>query len=136
MWPVSRPQLASILWILVVAWGWVIFFASSTPAEDLAGSELFAWDKLNHFIAYAAGGWLAGSALRVGQPGGSRRLQVFAAVVIISVYGALDELRQVYTPGRSGADFYDWIADFLGAIAGAIMAVFTHGPLHRFVTRD
>jgi VanZ family protein len=133
---VSRPQLASILWILVVAWGWVIFFASSIPSNELSGSKLLAWDKLNHFIAFAAGGWLAASALRVGQPGGSRRLQVFAAVVIISVYGALDELHQLYTPGRSGADFYDWIADFLGAIAGAIMAVFTHGPLNRFVTRN
>jgi VanZ family protein len=128
--------LSSILWILVLVWGWVVFFASSIPAAELSGSKLLAWDKLNHFIAFAAGAWLAASALRTGQPAGSKRLHLLAAILIITVYGALDELHQLYTPGRSGADLYDWIADFLGAVAGANIATLTHGTLERFVTRD
>ena len=132
----SRQQLASILWILVVVWGGVIFFASSIPADELSGSKLLAWDKLNHFIAFAAGAWLTASALRIGQPEGSERIHLFLAILIIATYGAFDEIHQLYTPGRSGADLYDWIANFLGAIAGAILAVYTHGPLRRFLTRD
>ena len=132
----SRQQLASILWILVVVWGGVIFFASSIPADELSGSKLLAWDKLNHFIAFAAGAWLTASALRIGQSEGSERIHLVLAILIIATYGAFDEIHQLYTPGRSGADLYDWIANFLGAIAGAILAVYTHGPLRRFLTRD
>lgn len=132
----SRPLLTSFLWILVILWGWVIFFASSIPANELNGSELLAWDKLIHFMAFALGGWLAANALRLGQPHGPKYLQSAVAVLLIAAYGALDELHQLYTPGRSGADLYDWIADFLGSGAGALLAAFTHGHLDRFVTRD
>jgi VanZ family protein len=132
---VPRPLLTSILWILVILWGWVIFFASSIPSDELCGSKLLAWDKLNHFMAFAVGGWLATCALRSGQPDSPKYLQLAVAVLLIATYGALDELHQLYTPGRSGADVYDWIADFLGGGAGALLATFTHGHLDRFVTR-
>jgi hypothetical protein len=132
---VSRPLFTSTLWILLILWGWVIFLASSTPSDELCGSQLLAWDKLNHFIAFAAGGWLAASALRIGHPHGPKYIQLVLAVLLIAAYGAFDELHQLHTPGRSGADVHDWIADFLGGSAGAILATFTHGHLDRHVTR-
>ena len=38
-------------------------------------------------------------------------------------FGALDELWQEFTPGRSGGDLYDWIADALGATVGAALTL-------------
>jgi VanZ family protein len=121
--------------MLLFLWGWVIFFASSTPSDELCGSKLLAWDKLNHFLAFAVGGWLAASALRTGQPDGPKYLHLAGAILLIAAYGVFDEFHQLYTPGRSGADVHDWIADFLGGGAGAILATFTHGHLVRYVTR-
>lgn len=33
--------------------------------------------------------------------------------------GIIDEYHQTFTPGRTGNDLGDWIADILGSIAGA-----------------
>ena len=52
-------------------------------------------------------------------------------VLFTSVYGAIDEVHQSFTPGRfAGAD--DWLADTLGAILGATVCVL----LTRFLTKN
>jgi VanZ family protein len=40
-------------------------------------------------------------------------------ILAIALIGGLDEYHQTFTPGRSGNDPYDWLADVLGAAAGA-----------------
>jgi hypothetical protein len=35
----------------------------------------------------------------------------------------------------AGADVYDWIADFLGAMGGALLTLTTHARLERLVPR-
>ena len=40
-----------------------------------------------------------------------------------SVIGRLDEYHQTFTPGRSGNDYGDWLADTLGAAAGAFFVL-------------
>lgn len=54
---------------------------------------------------------------------------ITAAVVVIALIGALDEYHQSFTPGRSGNDPFDWLADLLGAIAGA----FTFKHIHHLL---
>ncbi|MEY3896711.1 MAG: hypothetical protein RLZZ214_2231 [Verrucomicrobiota bacterium] len=44
---------------------------------------------------------------------------ITTAVVVVALIGALDEYHQSFTPGRSGNDPFDWLADLLGATAGA-----------------
>jgi VanZ family protein len=51
------------------------------------------------------------------------------AVVVISLIGWLDECRQLFTPGRSGNVFPDWIADFMGAMTGAFIFKALHHHL-------
>ena len=41
-------------------------------------------------------------------------------IIAIALTGCLDEYHQSFTPGRSGNDPYDWLADVLGATAGAL----------------
>jgi VanZ family protein len=52
-------------------------------------------------------------------------------VVIIATFGALDEFLQTFTPGRTGDDIYDWTADVLGALTGALLSLLAHDRLRR-----
>ena len=83
-----------------------------------------------------SGGWLAASAVRFGRPSGRVILHFAIGVAIAATYGIVDEIHQLWTPGRSGADIFDWIADLLGSSTGALLAYFTYGHLERLVTRD
>lgn len=89
-------------------------------------SQLFAFDKLAHAVAFAVGGISLGLALR--QTTRWRGAWLFAAIVAgIGLFGAFDELHQLYTPGRTGADIYDWVADMIGGSVAAFVYCWLHG---------
>jgi hypothetical protein len=70
------------------------------------------WDKGVHAAYFAVMAfllWVAGA--------GRWTLAVWIAVALI---GAADEIHQAFTPGRV-CDFYDWLADALGAAAALIV---------------
>ena len=130
-----RRTLAIALWLALFVWaGTVLSFSSLTP-DKLPSAAFVTWDKLNHFIAFAVGGWLAASALRTSRPSARPAGLLVLAVLLLSAFGAFDETIQLVTPGRTGADLHDWIADFLGAAAGALSTLFTHARLERLVPR-
>jgi len=60
----------------------------------------------------------------------------FAAVgmAFTAVAGALDEFHQTFTPGRSGNDFFDWLADLSGGLLGAMIALLFLQWVRRAVT--
>lgn len=130
-----RPLLSAALWLALLVWaGGILWLSSLSPAE-LPSAAFLAWDKFNHFIAFAVGGWLAASALRTSRPSLRPAPALLLAVAVVAAFGAFDESLQLFTPGRTGADLYDWIADFLGAVAGALFSFFTHARLERLVPR-
>jgi VanZ family protein len=47
---------------------------------------------------------------------------VATPILLFALIGALDEYHQTFTPGRSGNDPFDWLADLLGAAAGTFLA--------------
>lgn len=57
------------------------------------------------------------------------------AMALLAGFGAMDEAAQLLTPGRTGGDVYDWIADLLGAAAGALSTHFINGPIDRILPR-
>ncbi len=132
---VLRFFVASVLWFALAVWAGVILWLSSLGAEQLPDAAFLAWDKLNHFLAFAAGGWLAAAALGASRRGSRVRTRVVFAVLLVASFGAVDEMSQLLSPGRSGGDLYDWIADLIGAIAGALLACFTHALLRIFIPR-
>ena len=132
---VQRALLAAILWTALAAWGLAILWLSSLSPPELPPAAFLAWDKLNHIAAFAAGGWLAATALRISMPSRRAGALLPMAVLFVASFGAFDEMFQLLSPGRSGADLYDWIADLLGAVAGALLACFTHALLKIFITR-
>ncbi len=96
----------------------VLSSLSGTQVERINVFRL--WDKGAHFLAFAAGGFLLGLALRLNTHWTLKKI-IFVTVAAISLFGALDEWHQLYTPKRSGADRADWVADTLGSIAGAAL---------------
>ena len=130
-----RRTVSFALWLALACWAGGIFWLSSMTPKELPEAAFLFSDKFNHFVAFAVGGWLAASALRVSQPQSPMAGRIVVAIILVAAFGAFDESLQKLTPGRTGGDLYDWIADFLGAVAGALLTLPTHGRLERFLTR-
>ena len=113
-------------WIAVAAWALGVIGLSSLSGPDVARMNIFnVWDKAAHFSAFAVGAILLALALRWNTAGSWPRI-VCISIAAISIFGGTDEWHQLYTPKRSGADVGDWIADTLGAIAGAAATSFIY----------
>ncbi|MFM8231188.1 MAG: VanZ family protein, partial [Chthoniobacterales bacterium] len=134
-WRMPRLALSLALWAALACWASGILWLSSMTPKELPEAAFLFSDKFNHFVAFAVGGWLAGSALRLSGPHSPVAGKIILAIVLVAAFGAFDEALQKFTPGRTGGDLYDWIADVLGAIAGALLTLPTHGRLERFLTR-
>jgi len=95
----------------------LLFYLGAKPVA--VGLFPEPWDKLAHFVTYAA----IAALLCLGLP---RRWQWYAALPV-GIIGALDEWHQVYLPGRS-ADLGDLLTDIVAAIFAvtAIHLVRTH----------
>jgi len=83
------------------------------------------WDKAAHFLAFTAGAVVLTLALRWSTHWRWRQI-VFVAAAAVSLFGAIDEYHQTFTPHRSGADLPDFIADVLGAAAGTLATSLFH----------
>lgn len=127
----SRRQLASALWVALSCWAGAILWLSSLSPDELPDAAFAFWDKLNHFAAFAVGGWLAAAALRVSRPQAGTAASVVLAVILVAAFGVLDEAVQTLTPGRAGGNLDDWVADALGATAGALLTLPTLSRLYR-----
>ena len=118
--------LTRSFWLALFCWAATILWLSSLPPQELPDAAFLAWDKINHVLAYALGGWLAASALRLSRQSASAVSRIIGAVILIAVFGVLDEAFQTSTPGRTGGSLSDWVADVFGAVVGALASVPTH----------
>ncbi len=118
-------------------WGLTLWFLSAGNPSPKNGPEIPHLDKLAHFLYFSAGGALLTTFGLVFWPRfKSRRRLLFALVALMcSVIGRLDEYHQTFTPGRSGNDTGDWLADTLGGAAGAVFVLFLILPGIRKVDR-
>src|SRR5262249_36774903 len=102
-------------WLPLLLWAALVFAVSSLHGSSFPKSVLFDYDKLLHGAEYAAGGLLAALA-----PGAPTWQLAFLAAALVALYGASDELHQLFVPGRS-CDVRDWIADAAGGTLGAVL---------------
>jgi VanZ family protein len=99
-------------WLPAVAWAATIYWLSSRPT--VPAPEIPNVDKLAHFGAYAVlGALLAFAAHRTRTP-------LVVAILLGVLYGASDEIHQMYVPGRS-PDVLDWAADAAGVITACYL---------------
>jgi VanZ family protein len=103
---------------------WIILFVLTSLPTGMAITTDIS-DKINHFGAYGLLSVLLYLNLYF-----QDRIKLFNrypatfTLLIASIYGMLDEIHQMYVPGRS-AEFLDWLADF----SGSLMAVLITGYL-------
>lgn len=109
-------------WLGVMVWGGVLFTLSSQSTLP-AGPEIPYQDKVMHFLYFSGGGFCFALALFHGQAPLKPRLRWWLAGALFgALVGITDEYHQTFTPGRSGNDVGDWLADWTGAGAGALLA--------------
>ncbi len=119
----SSRRRTGLLWTALACWAVAVMWLSSLTPRELPDAAFLFWDKLNHFITFAVGGWLAACALRASYPRVRVPLLLLLAVALIAAFGVLDEALQTLTPGRTGGDIDDWMTDVLGGAAGALLTV-------------
>ena len=103
----------AILYMLLI---WAL---SSFPIQ-LDFSRVPLRDKGVHFVEYGTLSVLLTHALRTTVPQRNALLTWAFAVLITTVWGAIDEIHQAYVPGRF-SDVGDLIADGCGAATGALL---------------
>lgn len=103
---------------LIIYWI-ILFILTSLPSTLAIATDMN--DKLNHFGAYGLLSILLYLNLHFQEK--IKILSRFPAaftVLIASIYGLLDEIHQMFVPGRS-AEFLDWLADFLGSVTAVLI---------------
>lgn len=113
---------------LLIVWGVTLWFLSAGNPAPKQGPDIPHLDKLAHFLYFFVGGSLL--AAHVGFKWAEiNRWRLFLIVALVCcVMGRLDEYHQGFTPGRSGNDIGDWLADTLGGAAGAWWVIFVMMP--------
>lgn len=94
------------------------FYLSSQETIEQMPS-FFGADKIVHFICFGGLTFWVCFALRI-----RKFSRIWIPVLIVSVYGILDEIHQSFTPGRS-CSIFDWMADTSGAFMGACVFILT-----------
>lgn len=103
---------------LIIYWI-ILFILTSLPSSMAITTDVS--DKVNHFGAY---GLLSVFLyLNLNFQNRFELLNKFPAtftVLIASIYGMVDEIHQMFVPGRS-AEFLDWLADFSGSLVAVLI---------------
>lgn len=102
---------------------WSILFVGTSLPSDRAITFTVS-DKFQHFAAYSILSFMLSLAFLVQDKHRAvKEKYLIMAVLVSSVYGTLDEIHQIFVPGRS-ADVFDLIADAIGSVTGAMLFYF------------
>ena len=103
----------------LVAYWIILFIATTLPATSMPSFGVV--DKVNHLLAYFILAILLFLTLLFQQkvPLSLNKAAAYA-LIICSLYGMLDEVHQIFIPGRS-AEFLDFLADACGALLGVLL---------------
>ena len=110
------PDTLRYLFLLcALGWAGVIFYLSGQPGADIP-PLFYGEDKLLHALVFGILGFFALGAMKT-TADGYRPFQPWLAVILVTVYGVLDEIHQHFVPGRS-PELYDVMADAAGGMLG------------------
>ncbi len=114
----ERNKVLLVYLPLTVYWI-VIFILTSLPAESVP--EVGIGDKFQHVIAFCVLAILLYLTLIIQNkfPIIKRKSTIYSILILFG-YAVLDELHQLFIPGRSG-DVIDVVADLIGGIIGLII---------------
>lgn len=104
-----------------LVWFTILWWLSSGVPDVPEGLKFRASDKVLHFGYFFGGAGLLSAAIFRLRPGLHASTRMLIVIIVVTMVGAIDEIHQSYIPGRSGNDAGDLIADFVGAIVGALL---------------
>lgn len=110
-----------VAWLPAVAWAAFIFFLSTRQAGQLPPPWILSNDKVVHAVLFGLQSLGIYFAVRKGH-GRNPWVAATVAFVLASLYGASDEIHQLFTPTRV-ADLWDWVADATGAACVFLIAL-------------
>lgn len=119
-WLPVKP--AVYFWMFVV-WGVTLWFLSAGNPGAEHAPKIPHFDKLLHFTYFLGGGSALAACIGLKWPDLKPWSVFLTTAAVCCIVGRLDEYHQSFTPGRSGNDHGDWLADILGGIAGAWLVV-------------
>ncbi len=108
-----------------LAWALCIFVSSSLPARVFPSLKIFQYDKAIHFTLFFILGLFVYRALDLFW--GEKKFSLsraFSAIVLVTLYGGLDEFHQRFVAGRK-PDVWDATSDTIGGVA-AMVIVFVY----------
>ena len=126
---------SSLTWIAAfILWAATLYILSSfSKTMPEGGPEIPHLDKVMHFGYFLGGGIILTTYLLLKKgTAAPAYFRILIPIVILAIVGALDEYHQTFTPGRSGNDPFDWLADVLGAAAGILLAHAFHSRIMKF----
>jgi VanZ family protein len=100
---------------LIIYW-FLLLVATTLPAQDLPKTGVS--DKIEHFTAYFILAVILNLAIMFQNkyPKLKYKAWLFTLIIILT-YAGLDELHQLFIPGRD-CDILDWLADSGGVLLG------------------
>jgi hypothetical protein len=107
--------LHNLFLLCALGWAGLIFYLSTLPGADMP-PMFYGEDKLIHAIFFGILGFFALGAMKA-TADGYRAYQPVLALILVTIYGVLDEFHQHFVPGRS-SDIYDVMADAAGGMFG------------------
>ena len=113
--------------VAAVVWGLFLFALTSWPSPpEIPGvTSIPNFDKFCHTVLYGVMGFLLYFAMRWPERPKSALLAACFIGGALAVFGTLDEIHQIWIPGRSmeGLDAVaDATAGFFGGLVGALVA--------------
>jgi VanZ family protein len=104
-------------WVDVGLWVLVQLTITSVPGSSVPVDVHHPWDWFVHLGMYGMLGLLLA---RVAEASAWSRRRVAWAGLFVSAAAALDEVHQLYIPGRNGS-LMDWVFDTTGVAAGLLI---------------
>jgi len=126
-----RAPRHPLFWLCAsVIWFCVLWYLSSGTHAGFTLPPIEHFDKFQHFGYFFGGAVIFSAYLFRRNPANPRwRIIIPVVILVMAAVGWLDETHQSFVPGRSGNDHFDWLADILGATAGALVFKAIHRRL-------
>lgn len=108
--------------VSVGCWAGLLWWLSSRVLPPVGPSFDHA-DKFKHLVYFTAGSFCLARFLILTRPNATALAITLSSIAFALIVGATDEYHQSLTPGRSGNDLGDLLADTAGGLLGAILAL-------------
>jgi VanZ family protein len=110
------PNTFRTLFLLcALCWAGVIFYLSHLPGADIP-PMFYGEDKLIHAFVFGILGFFTLGSMKA-TADVYRTFQPWLAMILVTLYGVLDEFHQHFVPGRT-PDIHDVMADAVGGMLG------------------